>query len=59
MQVLVSFFQIFLNYKKKEGAKVARNYINLTRLITLGWALIQSFSIAFYLKRALFDWNLV
>jgi len=23
----------------------------------LGWALIQSFSIAFYLKRALFDWN--
>lgn len=30
----------------------------MTRLITLGWALIQSFSIAFYLKRALFDWNL-
>merc|ERR1712194_375373 len=25
---------------------------------TLGWAIIQSTSIAFYLKRALFDWNL-
>merc|ERR1711997_807307 len=44
---------------QKEGGGEGRRTINkLTRLITLGWALIQSFSIAFYLKRALFDWNL-
>merc|ERR1712157_454051 len=30
----------------------------ITRIITLGWAIIQSTSIAFYLKRALFNWNL-
>merc|ERR1712157_671854 len=34
-----------------------RAITSLTRLITLGWALIQSSSIAFYLKRALFDWT--
>ena len=37
-----------------------RRQINrLTRLITLGWAIIQSFSLAFYLKQVLFDWNYI
>ena len=43
---------------QKEGGGEGRIAITrLTRLITLGWALIQSSSIAFYLKRALFDWS--
>lgn len=29
----------------------------MTRLISFGWAIIQSSTIAFYLKRALFDWS--
>jgi preprotein translocase subunit SecY len=47
-----------LSKLQKEGGAEARRSINsLTRLLTLGWALIQSCSVAFYLKRALFDWD--
>merc|ERR1712086_1079385 len=43
---------------QKEGGSEGRRAITwVTRLITFGWALIQSSSIAFYLKRALFDWT--
>nr|YP_009029519.1 SecY-type transporter protein [Lithodesmium undulatum]AGH29050.1 SecY-type transporter protein [Lithodesmium undulatum]UYC30466.1 SecY-type transporter protein [Lithodesmium undulatum] len=58
MQVLVSLFPKLSKLQKEGGSEGRREITKLTRLITLGWALIQSFSIAFYLKRALFDWNL-
>merc|ERR1711865_1024212 len=45
--------------QKEGGGEGRRKINNLTRLITLGWALIQSSTIAFYLKRALFNWNLL
>jgi len=57
MQVLTSLFPNLSKLQKEGGAEGRRTISKLTRLITLGWALIQSFSIAFYLKRALFDWN--
>jgi len=43
--------------QKEGGGEGRRAITRLTRLITLGWALIQSSSVAFYLKRALFDWS--
>ena len=59
MQLLISVVPR-LSKLQKEGRSEGRRTINrITRLITLFWALIQSFSIAFYLKRALFNWNLV
>ena len=49
-----------LSKLQKEGDLSGRRQINrLTRLITLGWAIIQSFSLAFYLKQVLFDWNYI
>ena len=43
---------------QKEGDLEGRRSINrLTRFITLLWAIIQSVSLAFYLKQILFDWN--
>lgn len=57
MQLLISLFPSISKLQKEGGAEERRTINRLTRLITLGWALIQSFSIAFYLKRALFDWN--
>ena len=43
---------------QKEGDLEGRRSINrLTRFITLIWAIIQSLSIAIYLKQVLFDWN--
>lgn len=59
MQVLVSLFPKLSKLQKEGGSEGRREITKLTRLITLGWAFIQSFSIAFYLKRALFDWNLI
>ena len=58
IQLLLSVFPSLSKLQKEGGAEGRRTINKLTRLITLGWALIQSFSIAFYLKRALFDWNL-
>jgi preprotein translocase subunit SecY len=58
MQLLLSLFPSLSKLQKEGGGEGRRTINKLTRLITLGWALIQSFSIAFYLKRALFDWDI-
>ena len=58
MQLLISLFPSLSKLQKEGGGEGRRTINKLTRLITLGWALIQSFSIAFYLKRALFDWDI-
>jgi preprotein translocase subunit SecY len=45
---------------QKEGDFEGKRAINrLTRLITLIFAIIQSVSLAFYLKQILFDWNCI
>ena len=55
---LILGFSPKLSKLQKEGDLEGRRSINrLTRFITLGWAVIQSLSIAFYLKQVLFDWN--
>lgn len=47
-----------LSKLQKEGDLEGRRKINrLTRIITLIWAIIQSVSLALYLKQVLFDWN--
>ena len=58
MQLLLSIFPSLSKLQKEGGGEGRRTINKLTRLITLGWALIQSFSIAFYLKKALFDWDI-
>jgi preprotein translocase subunit SecY len=59
MQLFVNFFPE-LAKAQKEGSTEGKQAISLlTRIITFGWAFIQSLSIAFYLKRALFGWNLI
>jgi len=59
MQVLISIFPNLSKLQKENGAEGRRQITKLTRLLTLGWSIIQSLSIASYLKRALFDWNLL
>ena len=47
-----------LSKLQKEGDLEGRRKINrLTRFITLGFAIIQSLSLSFYLKQILFNWN--
>jgi len=57
MQLLVSLSPSLSKLQKEGGAEARRSINSLTRLLTLGWSFIQSISIAFYLKRALFDWS--
>jgi preprotein translocase subunit SecY len=55
---LILGFSPKLSKLQKEGDLEGRRSINrLTRFITLSWAIIQSLSLAVYLKQILFDWN--
>ena len=55
---LILGFSPQLSKMQKEGDLEGRRSINrLTRFITLIWAIIQSVSLAIYLKQILFDWN--
>jgi len=58
MQLLVSLIPGLAKLQKEEGSEGRRTITRITRIITVIWAFIQSASIAFYLKRALFNWNL-
>ncbi|ADB27592.1 preprotein translocase protein SecY (chloroplast) [Thalassiosira oceanica CCMP1005] len=57
VQLITGLIPSISKLQKEGGGEGRRAITRLTRLITLGWALIQSSSIAFYLKRALFDWS--
>jgi preprotein translocase subunit SecY len=58
VQLIISFSPN-LSKLQKEGDLEGRRSLNrLTRFITLIWALIQSVSIAIYLKQILFDWSI-
>ena len=55
---LILGFSPQLSKLQKEGDFEGRRSINkLTRFITLIWAVIQSVTVAVYLKQVLFDWN--
>ena len=57
VQLIIGLIPSISKLQKEGGGEGRRAITRLTRLITFGWALIQSSSIAFYLKRALFDWT--
>jgi preprotein translocase subunit SecY len=57
VQLITGLIPSISKLQKEGGGEGRRAITRLTRLITMGWALIQSSSIAFYLKRALFDWS--
>ena len=58
VQLIISFSPN-LSKLQKEGDLEGRRSLNrLTRFITLIWALIQSISLAIYLKQILFDWSI-
>ena len=57
MQLLVTIFPKLTKLQKDRSSENKRTLNKLTRFITLIWAFIQSFGIAFYLKRVLFNWT--
>ena len=57
MQLLVNIIPNLSKLQKESGSEGRRKITQITRIITLIGALAQSLSIAFYLKRALFNWS--
>jgi len=57
MQLLVKTIPKLAKLQKEGSSEGKRTINRVTRLITLVWAVIQSAGIAFYLKRALFNWT--
>ena len=57
MQLLVTVLPNLSKLQKEVSSEGKRTINRITRLITLIWAVIQSAGIAFYLKRALFNWT--
>ena len=57
VQLITGLIPSVSKLQKEGGGEGRRAITRLTRLITFAWALLQSSTIAFYLKRALFDWS--
>lgn len=57
VQLLVGFLPQLSKLQKEGDLEGKRSINRLTRFITLIWAIIQSVSLALYLKQILFDWN--
>ena len=57
IQVILGFSPKLAKLQKDGDFESRRTITRLTRFITLIWAIIQSVSLAFYLKQVLFDWN--
>jgi len=57
MQMILAFSPKLSKLQKEGDFEGRRSISQLTRLITLIFAIIQSFGIALYLKQVLFDWN--
>jgi preprotein translocase subunit SecY len=58
IQVLTNIVPYLSKLQKEGGSEGKRIISRLTRLITFGWAFIQSVSLSLYLTRVLMNWNL-
>jgi len=57
VQLLLGFSPKLAKLQKEGDLSGRRSITRLTRVITLGWAIIQSAGVALYLRQVLFDWN--
>ena len=59
VQLLLGFSPRLAKLQKEGDLAGRRSITRLTRLITLGWAIIQSIGVTLYLRQVLFDWNYI
>jgi len=57
MQLLTKVIPKLENLQKEEGESGRQKVTQLTRYLTLGWALIQSTAISLWIKPYVFNWN--
>nr|YP_010471065.1 protein translocase subunit SecY [Synarthrophyton patena]UVF62894.1 protein translocase subunit SecY [Synarthrophyton patena] len=59
IQLLTKIIPEIENLQKEDGEVGRKKITQITRYLTLGWALMQSLAIAFWIKPYVFEWNLV
>nr|YP_009295931.1 preprotein translocase subunit SecY [Schimmelmannia schousboei]AOM64866.1 preprotein translocase subunit SecY [Schimmelmannia schousboei] len=57
MQLIIKIVPELENLQKEEGENGRQKITQITRYLTLLWALLQSISIALWVKPYVFDWN--
>nr|YP_009774030.1 preprotein translocase subunit SecY [Caulacanthus okamurae]QIZ74647.1 preprotein translocase subunit SecY [Caulacanthus okamurae] len=57
IQILSSIIPELENLQKNEGELGRQKITQITRLLTLLWAILQSIAIAFWIKPYVFNWN--
>nr|QCI08243.1 SecY-type transporter protein [Pterothamnion crispum] len=57
MQLLIKILPSLENLQKEEGELGRQKITQITRYFTVAWALIQSLSIAIWIKPYVFNWN--
>nr|YP_009293985.1 preprotein translocase subunit SecY [Ahnfeltia plicata]AOM65673.1 preprotein translocase subunit SecY [Ahnfeltia plicata]UAT97343.1 preprotein translocase subunit SecY [Ahnfeltia plicata] len=58
MQLLTKIVPELENLQKEEGESGRRKITQITRYLTLLWAIIQSFAISLWIKPYVFNWNI-
>lgn len=58
VQLLTKIIPEIENLQKEEGEAGRRKITQITRYLTLAWAITQSTAIAFWIKPYVFDWNI-
>uniref|UniRef100_UPI003001E141 SecY-type transporter protein n=1 Tax=Anunuuluaehu liula TaxID=3049639 RepID=UPI003001E141 len=57
MQIIIKIIPELENLQKEEGESGRHKITQITRSLTLVWALLQSFAIAFWIKPYVFNWD--
>jgi preprotein translocase subunit SecY len=58
MQLMITFIPNFKKLQKQDAETGDKQITKITKLISLGWALIQSIGISIFLKNILINWTL-
>ena len=57
-QLFTKIIPYLENLQKEEGESGRRKITQITRYLTLGWALVQSIAVALWIKPYVFNWNI-
>lgn len=57
MQLLIKLLPQLETIQKEEGERGRQKITQFTRYLTLGWAILQSGAVAFWVKPYVFNWN--
>lgn len=58
IQLLIKIIPELENLQKEEGESGRRKITQITRYLTLIWAIVQSTAVAFWIKPYVFNWNI-